>query len=123
MINKHEIMEHAQKYNLSANTIEKDYVLNWMLAGIGASKVLYDKWVFKGGTCLKKCYFEEYRFSEDLDFTIIEPSHIDKTFLITQFSIIADWHDMLSYQIAGLEHYEHYWEQLPAVFEWLYKSE
>ncbi len=28
-------------------------------------------WVFKGGTCLKKCYIETYRFSEDLDFTIM----------------------------------------------------
>lgn len=28
-------------------------------------------WVFKGGTCLKKCYFETYRFSEDLDFTLL----------------------------------------------------
>src|SRR5439155_318646 len=23
------------------------------------------------GTCLKKCYFETYRFSEDLDFTVV----------------------------------------------------
>ena len=22
-----------------------------------------------GGTCLRKCYFPDYRFSEDLDFT------------------------------------------------------
>jgi predicted nucleotidyltransferase component of viral defense system len=28
------------------------------------------QWIFKGGTCLKKCYFETYRFSEDLDFTV-----------------------------------------------------
>jgi predicted nucleotidyltransferase component of viral defense system len=27
--------------------------------------------VFKGGTCLKKCYIETYRFSEDLDFTVL----------------------------------------------------
>jgi predicted nucleotidyltransferase component of viral defense system len=27
--------------------------------------------VFKGGTVLKKIYFEDYRFSEDLDFTLI----------------------------------------------------
>ncbi len=99
MINKHEIMEHAKKYNLSANTIEKDYVLNWMLAGISASKVLYDKWIFKGGTCLKKCYFEEYRFSEDLDFTIIEHSQINKEFLIAQFSNIAEW----IYEESGIE--------------------
>jgi predicted nucleotidyltransferase component of viral defense system len=31
--------------------------------------VLRDTLVFKGGTALKKCYFGDYRFSEDLDFT------------------------------------------------------
>ncbi len=31
-----------------------------------------DQWVFKGGTCLKKCFVETYRFSEDLDFTVQE---------------------------------------------------
>jgi predicted nucleotidyltransferase component of viral defense system len=25
--------------------------------------------IFKGGTCLRECYFPDYRFSEDLDFT------------------------------------------------------
>ncbi len=25
--------------------------------------------VFKSGTCLRKCFFEDYRFSEDLDFS------------------------------------------------------
>src|SRR5690242_3585653 len=32
------------------------------------SKIL----VFKGGTVLKKTYFEDYRFSEDLDFTLMD---------------------------------------------------
>ena len=32
---------------------------------------LSKSWVFKGGTCLKKCYIETYRFSEDLDFTVL----------------------------------------------------
>ncbi|CAN5145726.1 hypothetical protein BH20BAC1_BH20BAC1_03460 [soil metagenome] len=37
--------------------------------------------VFKGGTCLRKCYFPDYRFSEDLDFTLIDKSFkIDKLF-------------------------------------------
>lgn len=36
---------------------------------VNAHGELGESWVFKGGTCLKKCYFETYRFSEDLDFT------------------------------------------------------
>jgi Nucleotidyl transferase AbiEii toxin, Type IV TA system len=52
--------------------VEKDYVLGWILAGIYGHEELAESWVFKGGTCLKKCYFETYRFSEDLDFTLRE---------------------------------------------------
>lgn len=99
MINKQEIMVHAAKYSLPANTIEKDYVLNWLLAGIANSTVLRDKWIFKGGTCLKKCYFEEYRFSEDLDFTVSNVSHINKIFLSAEFASISDW----IYEQAGIE--------------------
>ena len=33
---------------------------------------LRDQLAFKGGTALKKCYFSDYRFSEDLDFTLVE---------------------------------------------------
>jgi predicted nucleotidyltransferase component of viral defense system len=50
--------------------VEKDYVLGWLLWGIGTEPELATTWVFKGGTCLKKCYLETFRFSEDLDFTI-----------------------------------------------------
>ena len=51
--------------------VEKDYVLGWVLWGIGADPELGTRWAFKGGTCLKKCYVETYRFSEDLDFTVL----------------------------------------------------
>jgi predicted nucleotidyltransferase component of viral defense system len=52
--------------------IERDYILSWVLAGIGANENIHKGLVFKGGTALKKCYFGEYRFSEDLDFTAKE---------------------------------------------------
>jgi predicted nucleotidyltransferase component of viral defense system len=52
MIPKHEIMDHVKQYELPANTIEKDYILNWVLFGIATSNELNDKWIFKGGTCL-----------------------------------------------------------------------
>ena len=49
--------------------LERDYLLSWVLAGIGTVPELRKTLVFKGGTALKKCYFGDYRFSEDLDFT------------------------------------------------------
>ena len=51
--------------------LERDYCLSWFLVGLSRSP-LRDRLVFKGGTALKKCYFEDYRFSEDLDFTLTE---------------------------------------------------
>ena len=71
MIGRPDIVERVGEWQLTEEVIEKDYVLGWLLWGIGADPVLGDQWVFKGGTCLKKCYIETYRFSEDLDFTVL----------------------------------------------------
>jgi predicted nucleotidyltransferase component of viral defense system len=62
----------VREWGLTEEIVEKDYVLGWLLAGIGAHPILGSTWIFKGGTCLKKCYLETYRFSEDLDFTVLE---------------------------------------------------
>lgn len=51
------------------DVLERDYLLSWILAGIGEVPALRDTLIFKGGTALKKCYFGDYRFSEDLDFS------------------------------------------------------
>ncbi len=46
--------------------IERDYVLAWFLTGL-AGHPLSEVLAFKGGTALRRCWFEDYRFSEDLD--------------------------------------------------------
>ena len=91
MIDKREILEAASSFSLLPNVVEKDYVLGWMLAGINAHEELAESWVFKGGTCLKKCYFETYRFSEDLDFTLCDESHLDEEFLKSVFEEVVTW--------------------------------
>jgi len=40
--------------------LERDYGLAWFLVGLSRSP-LRDRLAFKGGTALKKCYFEDYR--------------------------------------------------------------
>lgn len=90
MIPKAEILEKSSSFGLTPNVIEKDYVLGWILAGIHQHPLL-SKWAFKGGTCLKKCYFDTYRFSEDLDFTLLEKDQINREFLMTAFSEVSDW--------------------------------
>lgn len=99
MIDRQEIMDFSREFGLAANVIEKDYVLGWVLAGIAAHPEIGQSWVFKGGTCLKKCYFETYRFSEDLDFTLTNPEHLEEPFLLATFNQISEW----IYDQAGIE--------------------
>ena len=61
----------AGKYQMPLGTLEKDYALTNLLSVIVNFPKL-DKIVFKGGTALKKIYFENFRFSEDLDFVCFE---------------------------------------------------
>ena len=71
MITRLDIEERVREWGLREDVVEKDYVIGWVLWGIGADEKLSTDWAFKGGTSLKKCYLETYRFSEDLDFTVL----------------------------------------------------
>lgn len=51
--------------------LERDYCLSWFLVGLSHSP-LKNILLFKGGTAIKKCYVPDYRFSQDLDFTLAE---------------------------------------------------
>ena len=99
MITALDIRERAGEWGLSPDVVEKDYVLGWLLAAIGADPVLGRTFVFKGGTCLKKCYFETYRFSEDLDFTLVEGAPSDPESLTAAFGRVAQ----RLQSVAGLE--------------------
>ncbi len=90
MIEKNEVLKMASELSLNPDTVEKDYIIGWMLFGINQHPDISD-WAFKGGTCLKKCYFETFRFSEDLDFTLSKRSHLTEKFLLKTFIEITDF--------------------------------
>jgi hypothetical protein len=92
MIDRSEIIRLAGELGLQPRVVEKDYVLSWVLAGIARLAV-------QRRPCLKKCFFETYRFSEDLDFTVIEPVQLDRDFLIGRFKALATW----LYDTTGIE--------------------
>jgi len=79
MILKKEIESIAEAQNVLKSTIDKDWVLGHFIDGIYSIPELKEVLIFKGGTCLRKCYFPNYRFSEDLDFT-----STDATFELTE---------------------------------------
>lgn len=66
------IREAAASAGIGEQVVEKDYVLSYILAGIAAQPEMAESMVFKGGTALKKLFFGDYRFSEDLDFSTLE---------------------------------------------------
>jgi len=63
------LQEARQRLGVPREILERDYLLSWILAGIDEVAVLRDGVAFKGGSALRKCYFGDYRFSEDLDFS------------------------------------------------------
>lgn len=99
MIPRTALQARVSEWGLTEEVVEKDYVLGWLLAGIGAHRVLGPTWVFKGGTCLKKCYLETYRFSEDLDFTVLEEGPLSPDDLLPVLLEVLDTVE----QASGLE--------------------
>jgi len=74
VIKSGEIQNKAREVGVRNQQIDKDYILSWILQGIAQNSTLSKTFIFKGGTVLKKVYFEDYRFSEDLDFTVLDDS-------------------------------------------------
>lgn len=70
------------------SVIERDYCLSWFLFGLAHSP-LRELLVFKGGTALRRCHFQDYRFSEDLDFTLTEERPLSD--IIEHFDDLFEW--------------------------------
>jgi predicted nucleotidyltransferase component of viral defense system len=79
MISRTDLNERVREWGLREDVVEKDYAIGWLLWGIGSHPGLSLSWAFKGGTCLKKCYLETYRFPEDLDFTVRQAVLLHRT--------------------------------------------
>ena len=73
MLSETEIKKIAAKAGVDPGIIERDYVLTKILGSLSQQQVFQENFVFKGGTAIKKLFFPEWRFSEDLDFTLIQP--------------------------------------------------
>jgi predicted nucleotidyltransferase component of viral defense system len=91
VIPQRELARLRAEWMLDQGVIEKDYVLGWLLAGIAQHEALTRTWVFKGGTCLRKCYYETFRFSEDLDFTVVDGGPEEPEDLRRIFGEVARW--------------------------------
>jgi predicted nucleotidyltransferase component of viral defense system len=87
MIKSGEIQKIAARQGLRDTQIEKDYVIGWILSGISRNDYLSSVLAFKGGTAIRKFYVNDYRLSEDLDFTFTK-GKMDINVLKTEFDNI-----------------------------------
>ncbi|TRX46321.1 nucleotidyl transferase AbiEii/AbiGii toxin family protein [Fulvivirga sp. M361] len=85
MIQPKEISKISNQVGVRPQQIEKDYVISWILWGIAQNEFLSEYLIFKGGTCIKKIHIENYRYSEDMDFTLSEDS-VSDTEIYAQFN-------------------------------------
>jgi len=109
MILKKEIEKIAEAHGILKSTVDKDWVLGHFIDGVYAIPELRNALIFKGGTCLRKCYFPNYRFSEDLDFTCINPKfELSKNVLNRLVHVISDRTELPLYiqELNALKHKE-----------------
>jgi predicted nucleotidyltransferase component of viral defense system len=70
MISRAELQRLANREEVALGVLEKDYILTEVLKALSQVPSLRELLVFKGGTALRKVYFADWRYSEDLDFTV-----------------------------------------------------
>lgn len=66
------LRDQVDLHNVEFWIAEKDYALSYLLKAIAETDDLGEALVLKGGTALRKLYFKDYRFSEDLDYSTRE---------------------------------------------------
>lgn len=76
MINREEIDMMARQLSVRPADVQRDYINGWLLYGIYSASTLASSLVLKGGNALRKGFFQNTRYSNDLDFTA--PQGIDK---------------------------------------------
>ncbi len=57
MIAEAEIRRYAAQWGVDPMVVDLDYTLSWFLAALYGTTKSADLLRFKGGTCLRKCYF------------------------------------------------------------------
>jgi predicted nucleotidyltransferase component of viral defense system len=102
MIPTAQIIRRADADTVPARTVERDYVLAHAVAAISTSAE-QEILVFKGGTALRLCHLEEYRYSADLDFSVVDVN-TEHRFLLPRWLDLPDVPEVRVYtplEIAG----------------------
>jgi predicted nucleotidyltransferase component of viral defense system len=73
MIDKPEIDAMAAQLDVHTSNVQRDYAFGWLLSGLfQPSNPLSQQLILKGGNCFRKAYFENARYSNDIDFGVVQ---------------------------------------------------
>ncbi|GHT17352.1 hypothetical protein AGMMS4956_20810 [Bacteroidia bacterium] len=103
MINQSEINRLSIEQKVKPSTIDKDWVLGHFIDALFSIPECRENLVFKGGTCLKKCRFPDYRFSEDLDFTSKNETFVLNHSLMQNITSLVESRTRIPLYIQSLE--------------------
>ncbi|MFE0757183.1 nucleotidyl transferase AbiEii/AbiGii toxin family protein [Inquilinus sp. NPDC058860] len=71
MIDKREIEAQSKIIGVHHANVERDYVFGWLLKAVYENAYLSEMLIFKGGNCMRKAFYQNTRFSSDLDFSVL----------------------------------------------------
>lgn len=77
----------SQNKKIEQYIVERDYALSYLLVAIATTQGLGENLVLKGGTALRKLYFLDYRFSEDLDYSTRIMGAIDQIDILMERAV------------------------------------
>jgi predicted nucleotidyltransferase component of viral defense system len=103
MINKSEINRLATANKVATSTIDKDWVLGHFIDAIFSIPECRKNMIFKGGTCIKKCRIPDYRFSEDLDFTVKNDTFVFDRSLLEAITRLVEERTKIPLSIQSIE--------------------
>jgi predicted nucleotidyltransferase component of viral defense system len=98
VLTRHAITQRADADRVDATTVERDYILAHIVAQLhNAIPQDGGRLLFKGGTALRFVHITDYRYSADLDFTVIEGDTKLATDAIADALAAAKQHAQLPY--------------------------
>jgi len=98
-----EVQNIAKGLRMEEEVIDKDWVLGHFLNAMFSFPEVAEHFIFKGGTCLKKCYFQDYRFSEDLDFTLTDKTSAVDEVLFQKIIRLAEKNSRAKFYLKNIK--------------------
>lgn len=103
MIDKVELDAMSGELGVHVSHVQRDYVFGWVLAGLfQPSNSLSQRLSLKGGNAFRKAYFENARYSNDLDFsTEVELSEEELRTAVAEACVFAGERSGVEFQVEN----------------------